>query len=120
MILPMAKVQGEAIRGHLDLLVLAALQSEPGHGYGVIARLRAESNGALDLPEGTIYPALHRLENARFLSSNWDDGRGPRRRMYTLTKRGETELTKKRGEWEALVQAVSAITDPQAPLGSAG
>ena len=65
----MAKVQGEAIRGHLDLLVLAALQSEPGHGYGVIARLRAESNGALDLPEGTIYPALHRLENARFLAA---------------------------------------------------
>jgi PadR family transcriptional regulator PadR len=110
----MARVQGEAIRGHLDLLILAALRSEPGHGYGVIARLRDESHGALDLPEGTIYPALHRLERASCLRSRWGEGIGPRRRVYSLTATGQKELERRRGEWDALVQAVSAVTDPEA------
>ena len=112
----MARVQGEAVRGHLDLLILAALQGEPGHGYGVIARLREESGGALDLPEGTIYPALHRLERAKCLRSRWGEGNGPRRRVYSLTAAGQKELERRRGEWEALVQAVNAVTDSQAPV----
>ncbi len=111
----MARVQGEAVRGHLDLLILAALQSEPGHGYGVIARLREESGGALDLPEGTIYPALHRLERAKCLRSRWGQGNGPRRRVYSLTATGQKELERRRGEWEVLVKAVTAVTDDQAP-----
>jgi PadR family transcriptional regulator PadR len=64
-------MSGEVLKGHLDALLLAAIAEGPVHGYGVIERLRARSGGHFDLPEGTIYPALHRLERDRLLSSKW-------------------------------------------------
>ena len=66
----------ERIKGHLDLLLLSVLSAGPAHGYAIIAALRDRSDGTFDLPEGTIYPALHRLEDARLLASSWAAGRG--------------------------------------------
>ena len=63
----MADMVGEALKGHLDLLLLSVLSNGPAHGYAIIDALRARSEGMFDLPEGTVYPALHRLENQGLL-----------------------------------------------------
>src|SRR5258708_38000779 len=69
-------MNAEILKGHLDLLLLAAVQARPTHGYAIADTLRARSDGAFDLPEGTLYPALHRLERGRLLSSRWSAGGG--------------------------------------------
>ncbi|MGI5148754.1 PadR family transcriptional regulator [Plantactinospora sp. CA-294935] len=98
------------LRGHLDLLLLGALRrAEPAHGYALIAALRDRSEGTFDLPEGTVYPALHRLERDGLVSSEWDAGASRRRRVYRLTPSGVTALTTKRREWRTFAQAVQAI-----------
>ena len=78
-------MRGEALKGHLDGMLLAALAAGPAHGYMVIESLREASGGAFDLPEGTVYPALHRLEQAGLIKSRWSRASGRRRRIYGLT-----------------------------------
>jgi DNA-binding PadR family transcriptional regulator len=100
----------DAVRGHVDLLLLAAVRDRPGHGYALIQELRRRSGGELDLPEGTVYPALHRLERAGLVTSAWSTAEGARRRrVYTLTPLGGTKLAKEVAEWTRLVGAVEAI-----------
>jgi PadR family transcriptional regulator PadR len=99
----------EALKGHLDLLLLSALQSRPSHGYAIAETLRGRSDQAFDLPEGTLYPALHRLERGGLLSSRWSEENGRRRRVYQLTARGQRELARRRGEWRAFSRAVHAV-----------
>jgi PadR family transcriptional regulator PadR len=83
-------MEGEMLKGHLDMIVLAALVGGPAHGYGVIQEIKRRSGGAFDLPEGTIYPTLHRLEKAGYLASHWTTAEsGRRRRVYKMTRRGE-------------------------------
>ena len=101
-------MKGEAIRGHLDLLLLALLAEEPLHGYALIERLRVRSGGEFDLPEGTVYPALHRLEHADLLTSEWDETSGRRRRSYRLTQRGREVLGEEQSHWRRFSSAVSA------------
>ena len=98
------------LKGHLDMIVLAALSVGPAHGYAVIEEIKRRSAGAFDLPEGTIYPALHRLEQAGLLASRWvttDSGR--RRRVYAMTRRGERALAEQRAVWEQFSDAVSGL-----------
>ena len=102
-------MNAETLKGHLDLLLLAALQPEPAHGYAIAERLRARSHGAFDLPEGTLYPALHRLERAGLLASRWSEVSGRRRRVYQLTKSGQRALAERQGEWRAFARAVQAV-----------
>ena len=78
----------ERLKGNLDLLLLSLLASGPAHGYAIISALRDRSGGTFDLPEGTIYPALHRLEDAGLLTSTWAQAEGRRRRVYGLTDQG--------------------------------
>jgi PadR family transcriptional regulator, regulatory protein PadR len=86
-------MEGEMLKGHLDMIVLAALAVGPAHGYAVIEEIRSKSGQAFDLPEGTIYPALHRLEQAGLLSSHWVVSESRRqRRVYELTRRGQRAL----------------------------
>ncbi len=99
---------GEALKGHLDLLLLAVLQSGPAHGYAIIETLRLRSSGTFDLPEGTIYPALHRLEEDGLLSSGWSEDTGRRRRIYQLTAKGRQALAQRQQEWRTFAQAVEA------------
>jgi PadR family transcriptional regulator PadR len=99
----------QMLKGHLDLLILAALQAGPTHGYALIERLRLHSEGRFDLPEGTIYPALHRLEQAGLLSSHWSDDSPRRRRLYQLTARGSAALATGRQEWRTFAAGVDAI-----------
>src|SRR5438105_3821405 len=78
----------QRLERHRDRLVLAALQSRPAHGYAIADTLRARGDGASDVPEGTLYPVLHRLERAGLVSSRWREGNGRRRRVYQLTANG--------------------------------
>lgn len=99
----------DALRGHIDLLLLSALEGGPAHGYALIERLREQSGGTLDFPEGTIYPALHRLERSGTLSSTWDEASARRRRVYALTSRGRTELARQREAWRDFTRAVELV-----------
>jgi PadR family transcriptional regulator, regulatory protein PadR len=99
---------GETLKGHLDYLLLAVLANGPLHGYAVIEALRLRSDGLFDLPEGTIYPALHRLEARGLLISRWQENGPRRRRMYELTVIGQQALAKRQAEWRLFARAVDA------------
>jgi PadR family transcriptional regulator, regulatory protein PadR len=100
---------GEEIKGHLDALLLAVVADGPVHGYAVVERLRARSGGRFDLPEGTVYPALHRLEADGLLASAWTTAGGRRRRQYELTDEGRAALGERSAEWRRFADAVEHV-----------
>jgi PadR family transcriptional regulator PadR len=102
-------MKGQTLKGHLDLLVLSVLSAGPLHGYAVIEQLRTRSGDAFDLPEGTIYPVLHRLEGAGLLASDWTEESGRRRRTYRLSEEGLAALVAERSAWEAFSKAVGSV-----------
>ena len=98
------------LKGHLDMIVLAALAAGPAHGYAVIEQIKRRSGQAFDLPEGTIYPALHRLEQAGLLKSRWVTAEsGRERRIYALTRRGEHALAEQRAVWGRFSHAIAGL-----------
>ena len=99
---------GEALKGHLDLLLLAILADGPAHGYAVIESLRQRSDGQFDLPEGTVYPALHRLESQGLLGSHWSEDSARRKRIYHLTPKGQQVLSNRQTEWKKFSKAIIA------------
>ncbi|WP_228554723.1 PadR family transcriptional regulator, partial [Catenulispora pinisilvae] len=99
----------DMMRGHLDGLVLAVLTTGPSHGYGLIDALRDRSGGAFDLPEGSVYPALHRLERAGLVASGWSEVAGRRRRVYSLTAAGRRSAEERRSEWRSFSAAVERV-----------
>ena len=101
-------MRAEVLKGHLDTLLLAAVSDEPAHGYRIVERLRERSGGVFALPEGTVYPALYRLESAGLLSSRWLNDSHRRRRVYRLTQRGRAALKAGREEWRGFARAVTA------------
>ncbi len=110
-------MEGEMLKGHLDMIVLAALAAAgPAHGYAVIEEIKRRSGEAFALPEGTVYPALHRLELAGLLSSRWvtaDSGR--RRRVYALTRPGSRALAEQRAVWERFAGAIGGLLKGAGP-----
>jgi PadR family transcriptional regulator, regulatory protein PadR len=102
-------MKAERLKGNLDLLLLSVLAAGPGHGYAIISALRERSEGTFDLPEGTIYPALHRLEDAGLVSSSWAVAQGRRRRVYALTDQGEAALAAERTEWRQFAHGIHAV-----------
>ena len=98
------------LKGHLDMIVLAALSDGPAHGYAVIQEIRRRSGGEFNLPEGTIAPALHRREQGGRLSSRWAAGEtGRRRRVYALTRSGRRALTDQRALWQRFTDAIGGM-----------
>jgi PadR family transcriptional regulator len=95
--------------GQLDLLLLSVVAGTPRHGYAVIEALRERSEGAFELAEGTVYPALRRLEDTGLVASRWTEVDGRRRRVYRLTGAGTAALAARREEWTALVRGVDAV-----------
>ena len=91
------------------MLLLAILSTDPGHGYAVITQLRERTDGLLDLTEGAVYPALHRLEDLGFLASEWHPVNGRRRRLYRLTSSGHSALARQRTEWQSLARAIGNV-----------
>ena len=102
-------MNGDALRGHLELLLLAALSRGERHGYSLIEWLRTQSGGALELGEGSVYPALHRLEAAGFVASSWQRSAGRRKRVYQLTDLGRERLGDERRGWNTLVETVDLV-----------
>jgi PadR family transcriptional regulator PadR len=112
-LLPM-KADAQVLKGHLDMLLLAALEDGPKHGYAVREALREASGGRLDLPTGTVYPALRRVEQAGLIAGSWSIVDGRRRRTYQLTEAGRKRLHADRRAWRDFVDTVSALLDSRA------
>ncbi len=106
-------ISGDKLRGHLETMVLSVLERADAHGFEIMRRLEEAGCGYLRLKEGTLYPALYRLEEAGYVTARWEDGasrhRGPRRRIYTLTKKGMRELANRRAGWVNFVKIVGSI-----------
>jgi PadR family transcriptional regulator, regulatory protein PadR len=101
-------VKADAFNGQLDSLILATVAEESGHGYVILQRLRERSSGVFELAEGSLYPALHRLERDGLLASSWSTG-GRRRRVYAITPAGHSVLRERRQEWRRFSAAVAAV-----------
>jgi DNA-binding PadR family transcriptional regulator len=99
----------ERLKGNVDLLLLSVLSAGPAHGYAIISALRERSGGTFDLPEGTIYPALHRLEEAGLLASSWAQAEGRRRRVYALTDGGVAALAAHRTKWRTFERGMQSV-----------
>jgi DNA-binding PadR family transcriptional regulator len=99
----------DRLRGHVDVMLLSALEDGPAHGYGLAELLRERSDGAFDLPEGTIYPSLYRLERKGLVGSRWETVDGRRRRVYRLTGSGTRELARQRSEWRTFASAMESV-----------
>jgi PadR family transcriptional regulator PadR len=96
-------------KGNLDALVLAVVEAEPGHGYAILLRLRTRSEDVFRPSEGTVYPALHRLECEGLVRSRWTIARGRRRRVYRITPGGREALAVRRLEWQTFARAVESV-----------
>ncbi|WP_028060775.1 PadR family transcriptional regulator [Candidatus Solirubrobacter pratensis] len=102
-------MRADLLRGHLDGLLLAVLAGAPGHGYELGRRLAQRSGGELGVPEGSLYPALHRLERGGLVESSWGSGDGRRRRIYRLTPAGRRAVEASRQEWRVFSCAVDRV-----------
>jgi PadR family transcriptional regulator, regulatory protein PadR len=96
-------------RGTLPTLILEAVEQEPSHGYRIAQRIKQRSQRVLDFKEGTLYPALHKLENDGLVASFEGVEKGRPRRYYRITKSGREVLAKDRSEWRDLSRAVTLI-----------
>jgi transcriptional regulator len=96
-------------KGTLPALILEALVREPTHGYRIAQQIKLRSQGVLDFKEGTLYPALHKLENEGLVESYDGVEKGRPRRYYRITKAGRGALTRDRAEWRELSRAVTTI-----------
>ena len=109
----MADIVGDKLRGHLQDLVLAALERGEAHGLEILRRLELSGCGLLKLKEGSLYPALYRLESAGEVAAAWEKEqkgrRGARRRIYRLTPKGSRKLQLGRGEWQTFVSTLGQI-----------
>jgi len=97
------------LSGQIDMLLLSLVARGPAHGYAIIARLRDRSRGVFDLPEGTVYPALYRLEAAGFVESDAEQVSGRVRRTYRITRAGRAALKERETSWRELVRGVDTI-----------
>jgi PadR family transcriptional regulator PadR len=106
----MSASKSDLLQGTLDLLVLQVAATGPLHGYAIAQRIRQISKDALQIQQGSLYPALHRLEKRKLLQAEWkvsDTGREAK--VYSLTKAGRQQLAVERTNWEQLTQAISLI-----------
>ncbi len=107
--LGIVEIVRDALKGHVDLLLLSALEDVPAHGYALVETLRERSEGTFDLAEGTVYPSLYRLERRGLIASGWETVAGRRRRVYRLTSSGRRALEKERLEWRAFTRAMESV-----------
>jgi PadR family transcriptional regulator, regulatory protein PadR len=100
----------DALQGTLDLLVLKTLSRGPQHGYGIAAHVQAISDDALRVEEGSLYPALHRMEQSGWISAGWQiTAKNRRARFYQLTRAGQKRLNEEQEKWSRLTEAVGKV-----------
>src|SRR3954471_494656 len=106
-------IAGDKLRGHLEGLVLSVLERGDAHGLEILRRLESAGEGTLEMKEGSLYPALYRLEREGLIKARWDEEtkgrRGPRRRMYRLTGKGTAALARGREEWRQFARVLGGI-----------
>ena len=105
----------EVLKGTLDMMVLKILEEEPRHGYGITRRLQALTEDALQVDEGSMYPALYRMQKRGMIKAEWfltDNNR--RAKIYSLTRTGRDELTKESAYWSRFSEAVGKVMGPGA------
>jgi PadR family transcriptional regulator PadR len=103
-------IERELKRGSLELIVLHLLDAGEAYGYEIVTKLTTETNGALGVTDGTLYPVLYRLERGGFVAVRWDTPeRGVPRKYYRLTEEGREELARLRGEWNAFAGAMAKL-----------
>ena len=106
----MAPHKSDLPQGTLDLLILKAVAIEPVHGYAIAQRLEQVSRGVIQVPEGSLYPALHRLENRGFLAAKWKKTEtGREAKFYGLTRTGRKQLDGEAASWQRLIEGVGLI-----------
>jgi PadR family transcriptional regulator, regulatory protein PadR len=106
----MATDRGDLLQGTLDMLVLKALQLEPMHGWGITERIEQWSESVLQLGQGTLYPALYRLERQGLIQSEWQITQNNRRaRYYSLTRKGRLQFTEELAQWQRTSRAVNLV-----------
>ena len=104
--------QREFSRGALELAVLALIQGRPRYGYDLLTSLGEATDGFVAVKEGTVYPVLHRLEDAGYLSASWEaEGRGVPRKYYAITPAGRRRLAVLRSEWDRLVAGLGRLLE---------
>ena len=102
----------ELLQGTLDMLILKAVSVGPMHGYGILLRIQHFSRAALEIQQGSLYPAVYRLEHQGLLASEWGTSDNNRKaRFYSLTPAGRRRFKAERESWARLVQAISAVLD---------
>jgi transcriptional regulator len=100
----------DLVQGTLDLLILKSIALEPMHGWAIAQRIRRVSNNVLQVNQGALYPALHRLEQQAWIQSKWGDSENNRRaKYYSLTKAGRKALEAEAGNWERLSAAITQV-----------
>ena len=106
----MAKEKADLLQGTLDMLILKAVSLGPLHGYGIIQRIRQMSGEMLEVEQGSLYPALYRIEQRGWVSSKWDlNETGRRAKFYTLTKAGRIQLEAEEASWDRLALAIARV-----------
>jgi len=104
------KSKNDVLQGTLELLVLKTLASGRAHGYGITLHIQRVSGDALRVEEGSLYPALHRMEQDRWISGEWGTSENGRRaRYYQLTAKGRKQLAEQEKNWKQLTQAVASV-----------
>src|SRR5215469_12400586 len=102
----------ELLQGTLDMLILKICALEPFHGYGIVQRLHQISRESLNIRQGSLYPALYRLENRGWLRAEWKTNEGRRKaKYYSLTKAGRAQLVEEQAGWKRLCEAISLVLD---------
>jgi len=102
--------KADLLQGTLDMLILKAVSLGPLHGYGIIQRIRQMSDEMLDVEQGSLYPALYRIEQRGWVSAKWDTNEtGRRAKFYSLTKAGRRQLEDEEASWDRLVLAVTKV-----------
>jgi len=102
----------DALRGSIDLLILKALALQPMHGWGIGLRIQQISRGRLDVNQGSLYPALQRLEHRGWIESDWENTENNRRaRYYTLTKEGRKALGEEVDKWKRFAETMALVLD---------
>ncbi len=99
--------------GTVEMLILEVVSTGPTYGYEITQQVFGRSNGYFELKEGSLYPALHRMEREKMLTSSWQETDGRRRKYYRLTAAGKKELAAKRDQWEQFALGVNRVLGGQ-------